>query len=165
MFDAQSPQQTATFTSTKSSSSTTKLTTRVTLASRQFKRRLSDIGIVTLPARMSDVRHSVCGNELYDLHQQKLSQNTDTMAAGQSFERLSHRKNECRAVAASTTMLCNADRISDLLSTPRSRVSCKQNNFEHSFPLIRQFHYRIFYPLKTFGLTMTIIVRPITQPT
>lgn len=50
------------------SSSKTKLTTRVTLNLRNFKRRSSDIGLPQIDLmqspRMTDARHSICGNEL-----------------------------------------------------------------------------------------------------
>lgn len=67
--------QTAT---TIKSSSTTKLTTRVTLNLRRFKRRLSDVGLFPDAKHAYDQyhekqssqivsgRHSICGNELYE---------------------------------------------------------------------------------------------------
>lgn len=58
-------------TQTTTTSSKGKLTTRVTLNLRNFERRSSEVGLPQIEAgdatqspRMTDVRHSICGNEL-----------------------------------------------------------------------------------------------------
>lgn len=100
IFDAQTPMsspQSSTTIATKSSS-TTKLTTRVTLNMRQFKRRLSDVGMTGVndmkidanschSPRMPDVRHSVCGSQIIGLSPKMTTQNFDT-TSGRSFEQI-----------------------------------------------------------------------------
>lgn len=85
-----SPQSTTTF-ATKSSS-TTKLTTRVTLNMRQFKRRSSDVGLIGTQEqaqcsspRMPDVRHSVCGPQIVGLTSQNVCQELE-VTSGRSLE-------------------------------------------------------------------------------
>lgn len=124
MLDAQSPQkQQTTYAATKSSS-TTKLTTQVTVNLRQFKRRLSDAGLVasaspddTCTKRTADVRHSVCGNELYELHQKRTAPITD--ATGKSDQQFSQRKR----AEASSSCIANADMSIADLSTFQTKTT------------------------------------------
>lgn len=131
MLDAQSPQnQPNTYAATKSSS-TTKLTTQVTVNLRQFKRRLSDAGLAASQSpddactkRMADIRHSVCGNELYELHQKRTAHITD--ATEKSDQQFSHRKNATtrnHAIAASSNCIANADMSIADLSTVRTQTT------------------------------------------
>lgn len=131
MLDAQSPQkQQTTYAATKSSS-TTKLTTQVTVNLRQFKRRLSDAGLAVSPStdntctkRMADVRHSVCGKELYELHQNRTAHITD--ATEKSDQQFSQRKNATtrnHAIAASSNCIDNADLSIADLSTVRTQTT------------------------------------------
>lgn len=98
MLDAQCPASpaTSTTTTTTSISSTKKLTTRVTLNLRQFKRRLSDVGALTHgqnAASMTDVRHSICGSEIIGSFSKQALQNIAT-TSGRSLEEIAKNQTE-----------------------------------------------------------------------
>lgn len=137
MLDAQSPQkQQTTYAATKSTSSTTKLTTQVTVNLRQFKRRLSDVGIAasTLSdnvrtTQKTDVRHSVCGNELYELHQKKFAHISDVTEKGD--RQFSQRKNETignHEIAASSSCISHADTYMSNVDLPAIRTQSAFSN-------------------------------------
>lgn len=95
MLDSQSKQM-----ATTKSSSTTKLTTRVTLNLRRFRRRSSDIGIFSdsgLPyeeflqsSQEVNGRHSICGNEIFESIQNYRKNYNDiaTTTSGRSLKEI-----------------------------------------------------------------------------
>lgn len=104
------PNTRSTMTTTKSASST-KLTTRVTLNLCKVKRRSSDLGLFTyqrpteveLPPscspRMTDMRHSICGNELFEVSKCNGGYNeTGRTASRQSLEQIVNSPNAIRAL-------------------------------------------------------------------
>lgn len=183
MLDAQSPQKQSTmYTATKSSASTTKLTTQVTVNLRQFKRRLSDVGITgtgedTQTTRLADVRHSVCGNEVFKLQTTKSLDGAivaDTTVA-RVDPQMTQRTNETLgsyAMTSSNSCNFNSDAyMSNVdLSTVRTQKTFNNrvniDDHVHSFPcgqLIRIFNFSICNPSKICILT-TISARAWVWP-
>lgn len=98
MLDSQPSAQNMNATISTKSSSTTKLTTRVTLNLRKL-RRSSDVGLFTTHHQqigcdnlMNDARHSICGNELFE---NKSNTIMNQEVSGRSFEQISNA--ECNA--------------------------------------------------------------------
>lgn len=107
-----------------------KLTTRVTLNLRNFKRRSSDFNLqseieeVNQSPRMTDVRHSICGNALLPMSKlQRCQSPVVNTTSGRSLEQF---LNAPGGMRNSSMCSCVPNSMSSLISLRASRKVCFQ---------------------------------------